>query len=158
MLYIKFALPFALWAWVLSSSYARYILPRISSVYGLLKGLESKEAHSASSFHVRGTSFLVKIVMLFSQMYALAAWSAYSVLRTMRFARLPETRGWIYYLTAFIICEGALGVIARKEEYNGFLSILHSIMAMGAFVIFAFNPHLMGSMYSWLIRLVGVEL
>lgn len=157
MLYIKFALPFILWAWVLSSSYSRYIVPRVLSVYDLLEGLENKKSGKTRSLHVQGTSFLLRIVLFFTQMYVLTAWSAYSVLRAMRFAQLPETKGWIYYFSAFFICEGALGVVARKEEYRGFFSILHTIMAMGFYVIFAFNPYLMKNSYAWLMRVMGMN-
>ncbi|WP_024822908.1 hypothetical protein [Aminobacterium mobile] len=155
MLYMKFAVPFVLWAWVLSSTYARYVVPQVASLYASLERLE--EGRGNSALFPKVIVFSIKIVLTFVQMYVLSTWSAYSVLRTLRFVQSPDIKKWICYLLAFLICEGALGVVARREEYRGFLSIVHSAMAMGLFVIFAFNPSLMKDTYPWLIRAMGVD-
>ncbi|MBL3539398.1 hypothetical protein [Aminivibrio sp.] len=145
MHYLNYAFFLLLWGWILSGGYVRYVVPLIGSVFTTLESLEE----SGQIFH-RVLAFLVKIVLTVAQAYVLGIWSAYCVLRTMVFLLEPGTNGWLYYISAFIICEGILGIVAKREPYRGLLSVFHSAMAMGFFVIFALNPYFLASVYPWL--------
>lgn len=146
----------ALWAWIVSSSYARYVTPRIQSALVTIEGMDDKD-NPVKAIHVRISAISLRVIMTVGQMYALGVWAAYCALRTIRYTHLPGVESkWIYHLLAFFICEGALGYIAQKETYRGILSILHSAMAMGMFVMFSLNPYMMVPIYSWLIRLMKI--
>jgi hypothetical protein len=147
--YLVYAGFLLLWGWILAAGYIRYVLPFIESAYDSLESMEK----SGETFP-RIIAFLSKIIMSGAQMYLLGIWSAYCVLRTMIFLRAPGTSGWLYYITAFLICEGVLGIVAKREKYRGLLSVFHSAMAMGLFVIFALNPYFLASVYPWLPPLV----
>jgi len=142
-----------LWGWILSGAYVRYILPLISSVYSTVDAM--KESGEAVP---RALSFILKIIMTVSQAYVLGAWSAYCVLRTMSFMQHPDASGWLYYPTAFLICEGILGIVAKRETYRGFFTVIHTAMAMGFFVMFALNPYFLASVYPWFPPLMKISI
>lgn len=144
MHYFNFAFFLTVWGWVLSGAYIRFVFPAIDSAYSTMASLEEE-----GGIGRRYLSLSVKIVLAAAQTYVLGVWSAYCVLRTMAFLQEPGTNGWLYYISAFLICEGTLGIVAKREAYRGFLSILHSAMAMGFFVIFALNPNFLASVYPW---------
>ncbi len=144
MHYFNYAFFLVIWGWVLSGAYVRFVFPAINSAYGVLASLEE-----AGGLYRRYLSLSVKIILTVAQTYVLGIWSAYCVLRTINFLREPGTIGWLYYVSAFIICEGILGIVAKREAYKGFFSILHSVMAMGFFVVFALNPPFLVHVYPW---------
>lgn len=143
--YLKYAGFLLFWGWILSVGYIRYVLPFIESALDAVESLEK----SGGPFP-KAIAFISKLLMTGSQMYLLGIWSAYCVLRTMIFLMEPETSGWLYYTTAFVVCEGMLGAVAKQEKYRGLLSVFHTAMAMGLFVIFAMNPYFLRSVYPWL--------
>jgi hypothetical protein len=143
--YLNYVFFLVFWGWILSVGYIRYILPFIESAFDTLEAMEK-----SGELFPRAIAFIAKLAMTGSQMYILGIWSAYCVLRTMIFLHEPGTNGWLYYITAFLVCEGFLGAVAKKEKYRGLLSVFHSAMAMGLFVIFAMNPYFLRSVYPWL--------
>lgn len=150
MTYLSYASVLLLWGWVCSIVYVRYVLPFIESVFDTLEAMEK-----SGEMLPKGIALISKFAMSGAQMYLLGIWSAYCVLRTMIYLRIPGTNGWLYYISAFLICEGFLGVVAKKEHYRGLLSVFHSAMAMGFFVIFALNPYFLRSLYPWLPPLMN---
>ncbi|MDI9370628.1 MAG: hypothetical protein QM446_06890, partial [Synergistota bacterium] len=62
-----------------------------------------------------------------------------------------------YYTTAFLVCEGYLGSMGRKEKFRGLISVVHVVMAMGLFVMFALNPYFLKSVYPWFFRVMKVD-
>ncbi len=159
VLILKCLFPMLLWAWILSSSYSRYVLPRVESVHDLAESLEKRHADGDLRGPLPGIAAgSLRVVLSLSQIYVLGIWSGYCVLRVIRYTHLPGAEHkWIMHVLAFLICEGALGVIAHRETYRGILSILHSAMAMGMFVMFSLNPYMMAPVYPWLIRTMGIQ-
>lgn len=156
MTLLKFLFPLLLWAWIVSTSYSRYITPRVQAALDTVEKLADTEK-DVKELHVRISAISLRIVLTVGQMYALGIWSGYCALRTIRYTHLPGVEHkWIYHVLAFFICEGVLGYIAQKETYRGILSILHSAMAMGMFVMFSLNPYMMVPIYSWLIRVMKI--
>lgn len=145
MTYLKYAGFMILWGWILATGYVRYVLPLIASMNKPLVALE------ASGERYPGLmALLVRFLLALTQTWVLGIWSAWCVLRTMAFLRLPGTNGWLYYVSAFFICEGILGIVAKREPYNGVISVLHSALSMGLFVVFALNPAFLLTIYPWL--------
>lgn len=159
ILILKCHVPIFLWAWILSSSYVRYLIPRVQSVYDLIEKLETGESEEVLNGPLpRLAAGSMRVVLSLSQMYVLGIWSGYCVLRVIRYTHLPGAEHkWIFHVIAFLVCEGALGVIAQRETYRGILSILHSAMAMGMFVMFSLNPYMMAPVYPWLIRVMKIK-
>ena len=143
MHYLIYSFFLVLWGWILSGAYIRFVFPVIESIYSTLDAMDDGGPVP------KGVAFSVKIILTVAQTYVLGLWSAYCVLRTMSFLMEPGTNGWLYYISAFIICEGVLGIVAKREPYRGILSILHSALAMGLFVMFALNPRFLASVYPW---------
>ncbi len=144
MTYLKFAGYLAFWGWVVAVTYKRYVAPVTKWVYDALEP-GSPEGVPAP----RWLSVIIKIALSGVLTYLLGLWPAYCVTRTVQFLKLPDTGVWSFYITAFVICEWTLGVIARKEPYRGFLSVLHIVLAMGFFVMFALNPLFLKTTYPW---------
>lgn len=159
ILIMKCLLPMILWGWILSSSYSRYVVPRVQSVFDLADSIESgKGQFKLEGPLARIASGSLRVVLTFSQMYLLGIWAGYCTLRIIRYTHLPGVEHkWFFHIAAFFICEGALGVIAHRETYRGILSILHSAMAMGMFVMFSLNPYMMAPVYPWLIKVMGIK-
>ncbi len=153
MAYLKYTSLLIFWGWILSVAYIRYILPFIESALDAVDTIEQ-----AGGAFRRGIAFATKVLMAGAQMYVLGTWSAYCVIRTMIFLAPPEASGWLYYPTAFVVCEGFLGAVAKKEKFRGLLSVVHSAMAMGLFVIFAMNPYFLRSVYPWLFPIMNFSL
>ena len=149
MTYLKFSGFLLLWGWVIAAGYLRYALPLVESVQESLDSLGK-----STGLAPRVIGFLVRGLLAVVQTYIFAIWSAWCVLRTVSFLKTPGTSGWLYYVSAFLICEGVLGIVARRERYRGILSILHSTMAMGLFVVFALNNAFLASVYPWLPGMV----
>ncbi len=155
MIYLKFVLPMLVWAWIVSSTYSRYVTPFVGTIIDSFRENESQEQDSLNRTHIKIASVSVQAVIAISQMYLLGIWSVYCVLRTIHYTHLPGIEHvWIYHVTALILCEVSLGVIAHREEYRGILSILHSVAAMGMFCTFSLNPYAMIPIYSWMVEIM----
>lgn len=152
--YAEFLLPIFLWGWPLSSMYARFVVPRIASMGKAIAGLQRGD-HGGGVFAVI-TAYVMRIALSFGQMYVLGGWSAYCVLRAVSYANAPDVVRWHYMLGGAVLAEFALAIVGRAEEYDGFLSVFHTIMAMGSVVIFSMNPFHIKAVYPWLMRAMGV--
>lgn len=152
MHYLIYSSFLVLWGWILSGAYIRFVFPLIETIYGTLDAMDDGGPVP------KGVALSVKIILTVAQTYVMGLWSAYCVLRTMFFLTEPGTNGWLYYISAFIICEGVLGIVAKREPYRGILSILHSTLAMGLFVMFALNPRFLASVYPWFPPMMKITL
>lgn len=155
MLYVKFLIPILLWAWIVSSTYSRYISPRVGQVLDFFMDHDKLREQGLQGVNVKIASFSVQTVAALTQMYVLGIWSVYCVLRTIHYTHLPGVEHpWIYHVSALFLCEAALGVIAYRENYRGILSILHSVGAMGMFGAFSIDPYDMIPIYSWMVSIM----
>lgn len=144
--YLKFAGYLVFSGWILTILYTRYVQPVTKIVYD---AMEPEEGKRAAIPKILG--WPIRVALAGVQTYALGMWPAYCVARTVRYlTTTPGAGPWGYYFTAFLICEWALGVIARKEPYRGFLSVLHLVLSMGFFAIFAMNHGFLHATYPWI--------
>jgi hypothetical protein len=101
------------------------------------------------------------------QIYFWGFWSAFCVAMTIKFTYKPEvTYNWLYWIVGFIWCTSLIGGwLAHKEkqssqsfeEARGIQkgTILYSLIAIGAFLVFAFSPSLMLTPYGWALKAFG---
>jgi len=118
-----------------------------------------------------------KIVMLpllgiagIYQIYFWGFWAAFCVAMTIKFTHKPEvTLNWLYWIAGFIWCTSLIGWLAHKEkqssqsleEARGIQkgTRLYSLIAIVAFLVFAFFPSLMlptvwlGVEITWIAKL-----
>jgi hypothetical protein len=101
------------------------------------------------------------------QVYFWGFWSAFCVAMTIRFTQKPEvTWDWLYWITGFMECTSLIGWLAHKErqgsrslaEVGGIQrgTTLYSLIAIVAFLVFAFAPSLMLRPYGWALTPVGL--
>lgn len=102
------------------------------------------------------------------QIYFWGFWSAFCVAMTIRFTQKPEvTWDWLYWITGFMECTALIGWLAYKErqgsrslaEVRGIErgTVLYSLIAIAAFLVFAFAPSLMLRPYGWALKPLGLE-
>jgi hypothetical protein len=94
-------------------------------------------------------------LLLILEIYLQSAWSAFSILKILEYAQQPGATRWIYYVAGFFLCEGALGVIARKDPGLSIFRVLRSVIPMGSFAVFALVPSRIDIFYGWLRTLVS---
>lgn len=99
------------------------------------------------------------------QVYFWGFWSAFCVTMTLGFTNKPAvTWDWLYWVAAFGWCTSLIGWFAHKEQQTSASaadsegirrgSTLYSLVAIGAFLLFAFAPRLMEPPYGWALRLL----
>jgi hypothetical protein len=153
--YLEFMMPIFLWGWALSSIYARFVIPRIASLGKAVTGL--RQGAYGGGFFAVATAYVIRVALSLSQMYVLGTWSAYCVLRAVSYAAASDVTRWHYMVGGAVLAEFALAIVGRAEQYDGFLSVFHTIMAMGAVVIFSMNPFHIKAVYPWLMKLMEVS-
>lgn len=155
MNYLSFAGWLAFWGWIFSDTITRYLLPQLHSVYDVLEDLKSGKwlAVGIGSLLALIAQALIAVALT----YFFMTWSTWCVLRCIVYTQNLETGRALYYITAFLCCECALGKVARADKYRTFfLSVFPYTMSMGAFVVFSMNPKPMQDAFPWLIRLMGL--
>ena len=102
------------------------------------------------------------------QIYFWGLWSAYCVVVAIKFTQKPEvTWDWLYWVTGFMWCTSLIGWLAHKEM-QGSQSLdetqeiqkgtaFYSVIAVVAFIVFAFFPSLIVLPYSWVLKPLGLE-
>jgi hypothetical protein len=94
----------------------------------------------------------LRTVLFLGETYIQAGWGAYCVLRAYEaIAKAGVKPGWGYHVTAFIVCIGALGYLARKEPRKDILSIIQSCVGMGSYIVFCITPQALSTYYPWLV-------
>lgn len=101
------------------------------------------------------------------QIYFWGLWSAFCVAMTIRFTQNHEvTWDWLYWTTGLMECYSLIGWLAYKEQQSSRSladvrgiqggAMLYSLVAVIAFLVFAFNPSLMELPYGWALKSLGV--
>ncbi len=94
----------------------------------------------------------LRAVLFLGETYILAGWGAYCVLRAYEAIEKAGVKpGWGYHVTAFIVCIGALGYLARKEPRKDILSIIQSCVGMGSYIVYCITPGALATYYPWLL-------
>ena len=102
------------------------------------------------------------------QIYFWGIWSAFCVAMTIRFTQKPDvTWDWLYWIMGFMWCASLIGWLAHKEmqgsqsleEARGIQkgTTLYSLIAIVAFLVFAFAPSLVLPPYGWPLKVFGLE-
>ncbi len=118
---------------------------------------------------------LPKVVMFFLlsiagayQIYFWGFWSAFCVAMTFKFTQKPEvTWDWLYWISGFMWCFSLIGWLAHKEkqssqsleESRGIQkgTTRYSLIAIVAFLAFAFFPSLILPLYGWALKPFGLH-
>lgn len=101
------------------------------------------------------------------QIYFWGLWAALCVALTINFTQKPEvTWDWLYWIAGFMESTSLIGWLAHTEqqssrsleEVHGVQkgTMLYSLVAIVAFLFFAFNPPLMELPYGWALKPLGV--
>jgi hypothetical protein len=94
----------------------------------------------------------LRTILFLGETYILAGWGAYCVLRAYEAIEKAGVKpGWGYHVTAFIVCIGALGYLARKEPRKDILSTIQSCVGMGSYIVFCITPGALSTYYPWLL-------
>ena len=152
MMYFNYLSRMGLFALAFALLYVRFALPVVAKARDALVPLPGEERLGRVTQQVG--EFLTMVV----ESYVRSGWSAWCAVTAVTFARLPETTGWIYVATAFVICEMALGHVARRDQGDGMMTVLRSVIPMGAFAEFAFSPSHAELLYGWVGRLMPTNL
>lgn len=102
------------------------------------------------------------------QIYFWGFWSAFCVAMTIKFTHKPEvTWNWLYWIAGFIWCTSLIGWLAHKEKQSSRSleeareiqkgTTLYSLIAIVAFLVFAFFPSLMLTPYGWALKAIGLN-
>ncbi len=152
----SFTLTMTLWGYIIAVIYARYVTPFVEGIRESLSSGEIVNDIAGGNTGNRVLKFVVDLVLFMAQAYFLTGWSAYTVLKVRTMTHLPDVSSpVIFYIIGIGVCQWALGYIALRERFQGFLSILHSVVAMGACVTFAFKPQHIPVLYGWMVNLMG---
>ncbi|MFA0888475.1 MAG: hypothetical protein ACC613_05180 [Synergistales bacterium] len=143
-----FFIPLISTAFLFAIAYVRLLMPAVRAA-GEAFGLEGESSR---------TRFGKAIQLLFvvAETYIQGGWSAYCATVTiLAMHNYSAGHRWVFYLFAFVLCEGVLGYIARREPAERFLLTLRSVLPMGAFVVFIMRPPFLLSLYGWLAHVVS---
>ena len=102
------------------------------------------------------------------QVYFWGFWSAFCVAMTTKYTQKPEvTWDWLYWITGFMECISLIAWLAHKErqssqsleEVRGIQkgTSFYSLVAVVAFLVFAFAPRLMVAPYGWVLKPLGLH-
>jgi hypothetical protein len=157
--YFRFVSWIALWAWILSDIVAKYIIPSIDKFYVAVADIGKPNQYEGKlyCFFKKIISLLIAIVFTLLFTYITTSWSVWCILRYVKFTHGLDVYGWVYFISGGILCELALGKVARASTYNGFLGMLPHIMAMGAYLCFPLDYNIIRTVYPWLINFVGLN-
>ena len=115
----------------------------------------------------RALAFPVIGLAAIYQVYFWGFWSAFCVAMTIRFTQKPEvTWDWLYWTVGFMGSYSVIGWLMFKEQkmsrspadVRGIQggATMYSLVAVIAFLVFAFNPSLMELPYGWALKSLGV--
>jgi hypothetical protein len=102
------------------------------------------------------------------QIYFWGLWAAFCVAITIRFTQRPEvTWDWLYWICGFMWCGSLIGWLAHKEQQSSATvadaravqsgTNFYSLVAVAAFLVFAFAPGLAEWPYGWFMNLTGLS-
>jgi hypothetical protein len=115
----------------------------------------------------KGVMLIVAGIAAVFQIYFWGLWSAFCVAMTRRFTQKPEvTWDWLYWITGFLACTSLIGWLAHKERQNSQSpeenpsskgTAFYSLVAIAAFLAFAFAPSFMLPPYGWALKPLGLQ-
>lgn len=158
---VAFPLLYLRWMVPLVERCRAFLVPEVSSAPGDAfsgKAGAAETKGSPGGVVERLPLILGSGLLLLLEIYIQSAWSAFSVLKVLEYAGHPDAARWIYYTVGFLLCEGALGYVARKDQGNDIFRVLRSVIPMGAFAAFALVPSRVDILYGWLRALVAFRL
>ena|GEM_PF-748029 len=157
--FLKFISWTALWAWVLSDSYARYVTPFIAKFYNALDEITNtdKEKGKSNYYYRKTITMSIEIIFSIFLAYIMISWSVWCLLRCVLYTRGFDVDRWVYFISGGICCELALGRAARALPHRNFFSAMPYIMGMGAFIVFSMNYEPIRTTFPWVIKFVGLE-
>ncbi len=102
-----------------------------------------------------------------SQIFFWGLWSAVCVVITIKYAqRSGVTWPWLYWVSGFIWCASPMGWLAYQERSRGQAvnnvqkarkgSTACSLVAIVAFIVFAFSPKLIAPPFGWILKPLGL--
>jgi len=101
--FFKFLSWTALWAWVLSDTAFRYVIPKIDKFYDTLDKI-AKTNTREGVFRFLLVKTIVMFIRLFAIMcltYLMASWSAWCVLRRVLYTKGLETKRWLFFISGY---------------------------------------------------------
>ena len=157
--YLKFIFWTALWAWVLSDTYARYVMPFIDKFYNALDEITNASLEKGKREYYFRKTITMSIEIIFSIFlaYIMISWSVWCLLRCVLYTQGLDVDRWVYFISGGICCELALGRAARALPHRNFFASMPYIMAMGAFVVFSMNYEPVRTTFPWVIKFVGLD-
>jgi hypothetical protein len=142
--------------------FAGFLAVLIFSI-GLMALLAPMALFKESESRPKAITVLIYSILGIYQIYFWGFWSAFCVVMTFKFAQKPEvTLPWLYWIAGFIWCISLIGWLAQKER-QGSQSLeeaqsiqkgttFYSLIAIAAFLVFAFLPSLMQQPYGWALK------
>lgn len=102
------------------------------------------------------------------QIYFWGLWSAFCVAVAIKYTQKPDvTWDWLYWVTGFMWCTSLIGWLAHKErqgsqsldETQGIKkgTTFYSLIAVVAFIVFAFVPSFIVLPYGWALKPLDLE-
>ncbi len=152
----SFTLTLILWGYIIAVLFARYVTPFIEGVRRSLAAGDLVGEISGGETANKALKVAVDLLFFLAQAYFLTGWSAYTILKIRIMTHMPEvSHPAIFYVLGIGVCQWTLSYIALREKFQGFLSILHSVVAMGACATFAFRPYDIPVLYGWMVNMMG---
>ena len=144
----QFFIPLVSTAFLFGLAYVRLVMPVVKAAGEAFSKGEGARAPLLGR--------VVEALLILGETYLQGAWSAYCATVTiLAMHNYSAGHRWVFYLFAFILCEGVLGYIARREPAERFFLTLRSVLPMGAFVVFIMRPSFLTSLYGWLTAVVS---
>lgn len=102
-----------------------------------------------------------------AQIFFWGLWAAVCVVITIKYSQRPDvTWPWLYWVTGFMWCASLIGWLAHKEWPRGRTlvdvpnvrkgSTAYALIAIVAFVVFAFSPTLIAPPFGWILKPLGL--
>jgi hypothetical protein len=148
-----------MWAWILSDTVARYVVPYIDRFYVVVGDMAKtiEVSGKANLYFIKTVSLLIQIIFTLCLIYIMTSFSVWCILRCVMYTQGLDENRWVYFIAGGICCELALGRVARASTYRSFLGMLPYVMAMGAFIYFPLNYEPIRTAFPWMIKFVGLS-
>lgn len=102
-----------------------------------------------------------------AQIFFWGLWSAVCVVITLKYTQQSGvTWPWLYWVSGFIWCSSPMSWLAYKERSKGQAinnvqktrkgSTTYSLIAIVAFIVFAFSPTLIAPPFGWILKPLGL--
>lgn len=152
----SFTLSMTLWGYIIAVLYARFMTPFVEGIRDSLTAGDLVDEIAGGDKTNRILKLVVDFILFMAQAYLLTGWSAYTILKIRAITHLPDAASPVaFYVIGIGVCQWSLSYIALREKFQGIISILHSVVAMGACLTFAFKPYHIPVLYGWMVKMMG---